>query len=669
MRKGSKAMLIDTITLNNFRQYKGTNNIQFSTNPEKNVTIITGENTCGKTTLVQSFIWCLYGKIDFKDKEILNAEVRNELMNGTIGSKKSASVNVRLSHNGTDYLITRKEEYELNNLMKLTTEKKFSIYEIDQSKNTIPLNKDDFHKVIENILPENLSDYFFFWGERIEKLSEQKELQEAVKQFLGLDTIDAAIKHLTKAQNKLIRDLGKNTNDADISNVTERIKKLEQKSYEIEEKINGCNNNISYYKDKSNKLYSELTTSENKQLQAKQNEFKQKSTWLEEKRRSLESKKNEFNATFNDVSNYVYLFASKKEKQAVELLKKNPEPVIGWNSIDVNVINEILKKGKCICGSEFCEGDHIYKTLLEQKKIVAPNQIGGVINTFVEQSERRQNFNKQYHSKIHDIFKEMVSINDEIIDLEYDVEKLQKNITGKSDMKEKHKRYEECNNKISCSERELGRLESDKEKNQREIENCKKQIENLISKNKKYSKQKQTIGLVELVLKAFVSNYRNNEEKLKSRLEFYVNKNFSEVYSGTRKIEIDNKYNAVALNKVGDNWIKSETSPGLETVKNFAFIAGLIQCAKEKIVGGDGAETEANPNHYPLVLDAPFSQADENHIPAISKLLASNAEQIILVVMKKDWNYAKDILNDKVGKSYLLTKESETHTNIIEEDL
>ena len=628
-------MLIDTITLNNFRQYKGTNNIQFSTNPEKNVTIITGENTCGKTTLVQSFIWCLYGKIDFKDKEILNAEVRNELMNGTIGSKKSASVNVRLSHNGTDYLITRKEEYELNNLMKLTTEKKFSIYEIDQSKNTIPLNKDDFHKVIENILPENLSDYFFFWGERIEKLSEQKELQEAVKQFLGLDTIDAAIKHLTKAQNKLIRDLGKNTNDADISNVTERIKKLEQKSYEIEEKINGCNNNISYYKDKSNKLYSELTTSENKQLQAKQNEFKQNSTWLEEKRRSLESKKNEFNATFNDVSNYVYLFASKKEKQAVELLKKNPEPVIGWNSIDVNVINEILKKGKCICGSEFCEGDHIYKTLLEQKKIVAPNQIGGVINTFVEQSERRQNFN----------------------------------ITGKSDMKEKHKRYEECNNKISCSERELGRLESDKEKNQREIENCKKQIENLISKNKKYSKQKQTIGLVELVLKAFVSNYRNNEEKLKSRLEFYVNKNFSEVYSGTRKIEIDNKYNAVALNKVGDNWIKSETSPGLETVKNFAFIAGLIQCAKEKIVGGDGAETEANPNHYPLVLDAPFSQADENHIPAISKLLASNAEQIILVVMKKDWNYAKDILNDKVGKSYLLTKESETHTNIIEEDL
>lgn len=40
-------MLIDSIVINNFRQYKGQNKIQFSTNPEKNVTIITGENTCG----------------------------------------------------------------------------------------------------------------------------------------------------------------------------------------------------------------------------------------------------------------------------------------------------------------------------------------------------------------------------------------------------------------------------------------------------------------------------------------------------------------------------------------------------------------------------------------------------------------------------------------------
>ena len=164
----------------------------------------------------------------------------------------------------------------------------------------------------------------------------------------------------------------------------------------------------------------------------------------------------------------------------------------------------------------------------------------------------------------------------------------------------------------------------------------------------------------------FKDDYQNNEETLKKQLEMHVSANFDEVYSGNRKIEIDSKYNAIALNKVGNEWIKSETSPGLETVKNFAFIVGLLQCAKEKITLDSEDNEQANANSYPLVLDAPFSQADEKHIPQISNLLSNNAEQIILVVMNKDWNYAKDILSSKVGKFYELKKKTETFTTIEE---
>jgi len=660
-------MLIDSIVINNFRQYKGQNKIQFSTNPEKNVTIITGENTCGKTTLVQSFIWCLYGSIDFKDKEILNAEVKDDLLNGSIGSKKEASVGVTLSHNGKDYLIIRRETYELNHLMKILSNQNVYIYEIDQYKSRIPIDEKDFDKIVNDILPENLSDYFFFWGERIEKLSEQKELQGAVKQFLGLDTIDAAIRHLKKAKNKLTRDAATNTNDSAITTLQEKIDGLIEKDKQCDVTIDSCNSNITYYKNEIDRLYKQLTTSENQKLQEKQDEFKQKSKGLEINKKDLENKKNRFNRMFNDANNYVYLFARNEEKHAVELLKNNPEPVIGWNYINVDAINEILKKGKCICGSEFCEGDHLYKNLIEQKKIVAPNVIGGVVNSFVEESERRQNSNLNYYEDIHRVYSEINDVEEIINDLQFDVDALRKYITGKRDMKDISKRYEETQRKLDELNQKLGRLTTEKRNAESEIESGNLQIQNLMEKNKKYKKQRRAIGLMEQVLNVFENDYKNNEQKLKSKLEYYVNQNFCEVYSGTRKIEIDDKYNAIALNKVGDKWIRSETSPGLETVKNFAFIAGLIQCAKEKIIGGDGAETEANPNHYPLVLDAPFSQADEKHIPAISKLIANNAEQIILVVMQKDWNYAKDILNDKVGKSYVLTKDSETHTNIKEE--
>ena len=46
-------MIFKSITLNNFRQYKGKQVIEFSTDPEKNVTVIVGVNTSGKTTLIQ----------------------------------------------------------------------------------------------------------------------------------------------------------------------------------------------------------------------------------------------------------------------------------------------------------------------------------------------------------------------------------------------------------------------------------------------------------------------------------------------------------------------------------------------------------------------------------------------------------------------------------------
>lgn len=346
-------------------------------------------------------------------------------------------------------------------------------------------------------MPENLSDYFFFWGERIEKLSEQKELQGAVKQFLGLDTIDAAIRHLKKVKNKLTRDAATNTNDSAITTLQEKIDGLIEKDKQCDVTIDSCNSNITYYKNEIDRLYKQLTTSENQKLQEKQDEFKQKSKGLEINKKDLENKKNRFNRMFNDANNYVYLFARNEEKHAVELLKNNPEPVIGWNYINVDAINEILKKGKCICGSEFCEGDHLYKNLIEQKKIVAPNVIGGVVNSFVEESERRQNSNLNYYEDIHRVYSEINDVEEIINDLQFDVDALRKYITGKRDMKDISKRYEETQRKLDELNQKLGRLTTEKRNAESEIESGNLQIQNLMEKNKKYKKQRRAIGLME----------------------------------------------------------------------------------------------------------------------------------------------------------------------------
>jgi len=55
-------MLINSIILNNYRLYKGKNQITFSFDNQKNIFLIAGENGFGKTTFLTSLIWCLYGK-------------------------------------------------------------------------------------------------------------------------------------------------------------------------------------------------------------------------------------------------------------------------------------------------------------------------------------------------------------------------------------------------------------------------------------------------------------------------------------------------------------------------------------------------------------------------------------------------------------------------------
>ena len=59
-------MLLQSIELQNFRQFIN-EKIDFSTDPERNVTLIIGENGTGKTTFAQAFFWCLYGYTIFTE--------------------------------------------------------------------------------------------------------------------------------------------------------------------------------------------------------------------------------------------------------------------------------------------------------------------------------------------------------------------------------------------------------------------------------------------------------------------------------------------------------------------------------------------------------------------------------------------------------------------------
>ena len=100
-------MLLESITLENFRQFRH-ESIDFAQGDNgKNVTIIIGENGTGKTTFAQAFFWCMYGETEFSDKNMLNKLVAAEDEPGqekqSSSHSQAASRNCKLyAHAGAD---------------------------------------------------------------------------------------------------------------------------------------------------------------------------------------------------------------------------------------------------------------------------------------------------------------------------------------------------------------------------------------------------------------------------------------------------------------------------------------------------------------------------------------------------------------------------------------
>ena len=102
-------MLLQKISITNFRQYKGTTEIIFSTDADRNVTVIMGENGTGKTTLAQAFMWVLYGETDFKVKELLNRDLRDNMIPG---DEQQVKVELVVQDDvGKYYHIVRRQKY------------------------------------------------------------------------------------------------------------------------------------------------------------------------------------------------------------------------------------------------------------------------------------------------------------------------------------------------------------------------------------------------------------------------------------------------------------------------------------------------------------------------------------------------------------------------------
>jgi len=659
-------MLIKSLKMQNFRQFKGITEIDFPATPEQNVTIILGDNTFGKTTLLQAFNWCFYETVNFEDNPdfLLNFEVSKEMNNG---DSETVAVEICVIYNNTEYVISRSQIYTCAN-DKVTGAKKVQIkvsYKQEDGQME-SVRATEVQKVIENILPQDLSTYFFFDTERVRSISTRKDVADAVKGLLGLTTIDSAIKHLgTKGNKKTV--LGKLYGSMDLDGdekargALEMIQSCEAKREAIKEQIETCAAQIRQYEVRKDQLDDILR--DNQTTAALQKRKEDLERRLNAERSSLESTTALFFKDFSKGS--LQMFAEPLLGRASDFLAAIKIDDKGVRDLTAPTIRELLKRGRCICGAELCEGNEAYMHLLEELNYVPPESIGNTVRHYREKlnafSRNADHTFESLTSRYQEIYRSKARIqewDDELADISVQIQ-------GKESMKQYEGELIDVKNRLKDQNAKKERLIRDDATLKSQIESYKKAYDSLIAVSGKNKETMLLIQYAEEILEWLSSTYKEKEAYIREELETKVNHIFEQMYHGHRRVSIDQRYQVTLLTTIEDKEVAAGESEGSNRVKSFAFIAGLVALAKEKIIanaGDEGFNLSSEP--YPLVMDAPFSNTDETHTTNISRVLPEIAEQVIMFVMKKDWQYAEPVMLSKVNKQYQLNKLSETYTEL-----
>ena len=220
-------MKFTEININNFRQYYGNVNIDLETSTNKNIVLIGGRNGYGKTNLLLSIVWCLYGdKISQVDdnfkREIQKEKNYQHFMNQSINWKAQKenenifSINLTISEielpniksiSSTIDAIIIKREFNVS-----TTEEQLSIIDKKTNKELFEDDIDKINFINDYIIPLDAAKFVFFDAEKISEIAnlsikeEGSFLNDALGKILGLDVYESLIEDLKDYANNLTKE-------------------------------------------------------------------------------------------------------------------------------------------------------------------------------------------------------------------------------------------------------------------------------------------------------------------------------------------------------------------------------------------------------------------------------------------------------------------------------
>ncbi len=666
-------MRLNRIKLVDFRQFKGTQILDFSNEDSRNVTVVYGENGRGKTGIFRALMFCLYGDRSLSQDELTNEQKKNGLnlvnevtLKEKIERKVTSYVEIQFSHKEKQYNINRK----ISGLMQSDGTiiqngiDEVELQETEIGGNTLPAKNDPIavNEIIYKILNQRLRDYFLFDGERIERLTRntmdrRKEVQDGIRSLLDLDAMALAIDGLGKLTSSIGNDIK--------NKATGKLKIVTSCKGEVDNEITKLKNDQEHSEQELKRLQrriKELSTkiSENKETAAQEKKRQELIEAQNDIENKIDSIKKEIAGQLNKSSQLVSIEIVEQLREELEHRREKGQlpPYIRKEFVE-----DLLKNERCICGTYLKQNSKEIEQLQifmqeyfesglgrESEELLRNlNRVSSSNDLLSNDFSRLLMENKNLHDNVDELERKIKSIGDELgsggtniddliferVHCEEDVKKLKKEIT-----------LIEENNRIKIEER--NKLEKD-------ISDLIKKQDQLRTLRSKQDLIKDTSIELEKIYKSFADEAKGKLAEKSTEIFSYLAD--LETQKDIKKISIDENYMLDVLNWAGHRRL-GEISAGQRQIVSLSFIMALIQVAGDLEV--------------PLFMDTPFGRLSGVHRDHLLETIPKMATQWILLVTDTEFTEfeANSLRQTNCwGKIYELSKQDEGITKIIEHDV
>jgi len=655
------------LNLKNFMPFYGDGHeIKFPTDEYKNILLVHGYNTYGKTSLLRSLRWALYGHVSDKfDREISYLD----LLNRTSAKEGNYKFEVVLDFQANDsvYKITRNVSSK-ESISNPLNNNDFMHQSWFKKDGTVLTDEEAEHE-INLIAPEPVSRFFLFDGELLkeyEHLLEEdsevgKKVKESIEQILGVpslsngrnDTSTLSKKYRAK-QNKEL----KKTNVSDISGQIEELDKaivihekeiLDTKALitRSQSRIDLIAENINNIEEKS-KIADEIT-----EIQGEIREIKSSIKDLDNKRLEATS------SAWKLLLKPKLLKIQKESLTNIKNIVKQFEKVGALNK-EISLLSNLeLHDQSCeICNTKSPNIDA--NTLVNKKNIIQEelNRIGispdyldfSKINSNQEIIDSLLNSNEERTLKSLDDEIDNKSV--QLVKKESDEITLRSDLGDEATVKEITDEYQ----KMGGLKESIVNLETNIQTEKSSITTCEKQIKLLedLIKESEEAKDSPTTKYVS-ILSELNDIFSNSIDRLRDELKKEVEQKASEAFSKLihRKIydglKINNNYGLQILNREGDE--VPMKSSGAEQIVALSLIDALSRTGRDS---------------GPVVMDTPFGRLDDVHREKIVEYLPESASQLMLFVHKGETNDEMlEKMASQIGSQYKIDLQDDEINSLI----